>query len=619
MNEIKYFRNVSISENGGVILPIPLVQDDNEMPVAAITLTDKGSPYEIPGEARVFVKMRKPDGHFIYNEAVKSGNTVLIIFTKQMTAAAGNAFMNIEIQTAAETKNSQRIPLRINENAVPDRRIQSGDEILNLNELLEKYTLWLANLPRIGADGSWEIFNPNTESYEDTNVKATGLIPKGEYNPATSYEKMDMVSYQGNSFLALKAVQGVVPDNDNVNWTLLVKKGQDGKSAYQYAKEGGFEGTEEEFKQYQTSLLQAKNEAESIKGQVAEQANQLKNELIPNFKAYVTEQKSEIERNVTTAQESAQTAAGAAGTAENAKTSAEQSAATATAKASESSQSAETARVEANRAKSEADRAAQISGNLGWFPTLEKLKEKHPTGQDGWIAVIGQTDTIWTWDSDTGAWVDTKGNGTTDYNSLINRPQINGITLNGNQSLADLGIQAKGEYITPTALDLKLTEKADKNLENIENSVLLNKSKSAGLLDKATADGSFSTKTETTEAINQSAESVKSEIKEQVGQTYLPKSEKANKVFVVSLASTAWQDVSSGVFSQRVQKSEITADDKLNIAPANDELLKKMVDGGVLGLIAKNEAGTVTMLLYGEKPNFQIDLQIEIVKTTQIN
>lgn len=424
MNEIKYFRNVSISENGGVILPIPLVQDDNEMPVAAITLTDKGSPYEIPGEARVFVKMRKPDGHFIYNEAVKSGNTVLIIFTKQMTAAAGNAFMNIEIQTAAETKNSQRIPLRINENAVPDRRIQSGDEILNLNELLEKYTLWLANLPRIGADGSWEIFNPNTESYEDTNVKATGLIPKGEYNPATSYEKMDMVSYQGNSFLALKAVQGVVPDNDNVNWTLLVKKGQDGKSAYQYAKEGGFEGTEEEFKQYQTSLLQAKNEAESIKGQVAEQANQLKNELIPNFKAYVTEQKSEIERNVTTAQESAQTAAGAAGTAENAKTSAEQSAATATAKASESSQSAETARVEANRAKSEADRAAQISGNLGWFPTLEKLKEKHPTGQDGWIAVIGQTDTIWTWDSDTGAWVDTKGNGTTDYNSLINRPKL---------------------------------------------------------------------------------------------------------------------------------------------------------------------------------------------------
>ena len=617
MNEIKYFRNVSISENGGVILPIPLVQDDNEMPVAAITLTDKGSPYEIPDEARVFVKMRKSDGHFIYNEAVKSGNTVLVIFTKQMTAAAGNAFMNVEIQTAAETKNSQRIPLRINENAVPDRRIQSGDEILNLNELLEKYTLWLANLPRIGADGSWEIFNPNTEVYEDTNVKATGIIPKGEYDPNTAYEKMDMIYYKGDSYIALKNVQGVTPENNKVNYTLLVKKGQDGKSAYQYAKEGGFEGTEEDFKTYQADLLNAKTAAEKAKDEAIKQSNQLKDTVIPEFKTYVEQQKEEIDRNVTTVQEATQTATTAASTAENAAQTATQAQSTATAKAQEAAQSATQAGVEANRAKSEADRAAQIAGNLGWFETPEKLREKHPTGQDGWIVVIGQTDTIWTWDSDTGAWVDTKGNGTTDYNSLINRPQINGITLNGNQSLADLGIQPKGEYITPTSLDLKLAEKADKTLGNIEDTVFLQKGKTAGLLDSETAGEKYQTKEQSALDIQTGVDKAKTEIEEQAKQTYLPKTEKANKTFSASLTATAWQEVSSGIFKQAISESGITAADKLNISPANDSLIKQMIDAGVLGLIAKNEAETSEILLYGEKPNFQIDLQVEIVPTKQ--
>ena len=31
-----------------------------------------------------------------------------------------------------------------------------------------------------------------------------------------------------------------------------------------------------------------------------------------------------------------------------------------------------------------------------------------PVGENGWWAVVGTTDTIWTWDGDTGAWVDTR-------------------------------------------------------------------------------------------------------------------------------------------------------------------------------------------------------------------
>lgn len=46
-------------------------------------------------------------------------------------------------------------------------------------------------------------------------------------------------------------------------------------------------------------------------------------------------------------------------------------------------------------------------GQLGWFATPQVLQAAHPTGQNGQWAIIGTTDTIWTWDSDTSAWVNT--------------------------------------------------------------------------------------------------------------------------------------------------------------------------------------------------------------------
>ena len=47
-------------------------------------------------------------------------------------------------------------------------------------------------------------------------------------------------------------------------------------------------------------------------------------------------------------------------------------------------------------------------GAQGWYATPEALKAAVPIGENGWWAVVGTTDTIWTWDGDTGAWVDTR-------------------------------------------------------------------------------------------------------------------------------------------------------------------------------------------------------------------
>ena len=47
-------------------------------------------------------------------------------------------------------------------------------------------------------------------------------------------------------------------------------------------------------------------------------------------------------------------------------------------------------------------------GAQGWYATPEALKAAVPIGENGWWAVVGTTDTIWTWDGDTGVWVDTR-------------------------------------------------------------------------------------------------------------------------------------------------------------------------------------------------------------------
>lgn len=61
-----------------------------------------------------------------------------------------------------------------------------------------------------------------------------------------------------------------------------------------------------------------------------------------------------------------------------------------------------------DNAKYYAALAQQVSqGAVGWYPNYEALYAAHEVGYDGNWAIVGDTDTIWVWDSDTGVWKDT--------------------------------------------------------------------------------------------------------------------------------------------------------------------------------------------------------------------
>ena len=54
--------------------------------------------------------------------------------------------------------------------------------------------------------------------------------------------------------------------------------------------------------------------------------------------------------------------------------------------------------------------AQSSPNNKGFFATPTALTDAYATGQSGWYAIVGTTDTFWVWDADTSAWLNTDSN-----------------------------------------------------------------------------------------------------------------------------------------------------------------------------------------------------------------
>lgn len=89
------------------------------------------------------------------------------------------------------------------------------------------------------------------------------------------------------------------------------------------------------------------------------------------------------------------------------------------------------------------------------------------TSQLGGVKVDGSTITI---SDGTISAVGGGSSGTTDYTALTNKPQINNIELDGNKSLADLGIQAAGDYLVQSDLSTyALKSELPENTSDLNN------------------------------------------------------------------------------------------------------------------------------------------------------
>ena len=99
------------------------------------------------------------------------------------------------------------------------------------------------------------------------------------------------------------------------------------------------------------------------------------------------------------------------------------------------------------------------SSNLGYFATLEALQEAYPTAEPGNWAIVGTTDTVWIWDSDTSAWKDSDQKG--QVTSVNNQTgDVNIKSINGNSLMGTGNLQVSGFLPFPAGWTTNSTTKA---------------------------------------------------------------------------------------------------------------------------------------------------------------
>ena len=109
------------------------------------------------------------------------------------------------------------------------------------------------------------------------------------------------------------------------------------------------------------------------------------------------------------------------------------------------------------------------SHNLGWYATPQALNEAHTTATNGDWAIVGSTDTVWVWDSDTSGWVDTDTKGqvtsvngqtgaVTVQETLVNQTNIK--SVDGNSLLGSGNLELSTYLTYPTGWTTNSTTKA---------------------------------------------------------------------------------------------------------------------------------------------------------------
>lgn len=230
-------------------------------------MRNRSEPFDLTGNAVTFY-MTKPDGRQIFltadvPAATAAQGIAAVLLTAQCTAASGIAKRG-EVRVTAGDGSVLKFPApdisvsrSDTENAVESTsEFQALDEALNRadetvqNYQAERQTLVSAcaqadtaaaaagaaaqdaagaaaqarNVPRIGEDGYWYTFSPNSSQYEKTDEKAA-LSPRGTWVSGTAYGKNDCVySSQDNaSYCSLQDGNTAVPADDGVHWMTLCR------------------------------------------------------------------------------------------------------------------------------------------------------------------------------------------------------------------------------------------------------------------------------------------------------------------------------------------------------------------------------------------------------------
>ena len=257
------------------------------------------------------------------------------------------------------------------------------------------------------------------------------------------------------------------------------------------------------------------------------------------------------------------------------------------------------------------DLKTKAAHDKGYFANPAALQEAVPTGVDGDYAIIGTTDTIWMWDSDTQSWVDSHK--ATDLSNYYTKSETDNLL-----SQKEPNIVAKGSDTASDNFYYGGRKQWIDLLYKVRNTALTGLDTSTAQAITATdtilaAMGKLQAQiTQNSTDVSEDITAIESDITD-LQTNKADKTELPNKVISVSLTTAGWTSSTEGIYSQSIANSAITANMKLNLALASDEMMKTLADAGVYGLTAVNDNGTASVLAYGEQPTVEIPVQVELV------
>lgn len=260
------------------------------------------------------------------------------------------------------------------------------------------------------------------------------------------------------------------------------------------------------------------------------------------------------------------------------------------------------------------DLKTKAAHDKGYYANPSALEEAVPTGADGDYAIVGTTDTIWLWDTDTQSWVDSHK--ATDLSNYYTKGETDNLL-----SQKEPNISAKGSDTASDNFYYGGRKQWIDLLYKVRNTALSGLDTSTAQTIAATdtilaAMGKLQAQiTQSSTEVSGDIAAIESDITD-LQTNKADKTELPNKVISVTLTTAGWTSSVDGIYSQGITNSAITANMKLNLALASNEMMKTLADAGVYGLTAVNDNGTASVLAYGEQPTMEIPVQIELVAVT---
>lgn len=201
--------------------PLKLYAVQGEAGALTITLNlrdARGAPVQVSG-ATAYAYAVKNDGHVAVMDCEATGSSVT--FTLSLQACTCPKWNNIYLQvitSRAETRWNN-IWLYV-EPCDIENAVASTDDLGPLANIITD------------PDYLEEIQNAYITAKDNLDDLMAQFSPKGEYSPTTAYKALNIVSQNGNSYVAIQDTQGN-PPGDTAHWQLLAHRGEQGKQGVQ--------------------------------------------------------------------------------------------------------------------------------------------------------------------------------------------------------------------------------------------------------------------------------------------------------------------------------------------------------------------------------------------------